>query len=409
MFANQHPAWVDRAISVIAIAGLLPVIVFNGLYSLSTGKRCLRKIPQRDALSRHTARYQWTGPLWANSACLFNLLRQDMSLLGVPVSDALELDLEASEDAMNALPTGFYSPYEAAKRVGMIDTSERQYLNRWAEQLTTLGYLQTLVLLLMAKLFYKTGALKIVERFSLMGVRIDNLSMAQAVDKICSPALQLSQDCSHMRAKIGYFINVNSINLAWDNSALKQDLNASDFNLADGSGVRLGAQKKGIQLLDNNNGTDLLLPLCRRLVEEGKGLYLLGAAPGVAQAAAKNLQEQFPELLITGVHDGYFDESENNKVVKSINRSLTSVVLVAMGSPRQERWIADNSDKLSVDTLLAVGGLFDFYSGKIPRAPEALRTVGFEWLYRLYQEPVTKFKRYVIGNPLYLWRLMMSQ
>jgi N-acetylglucosaminyldiphosphoundecaprenol N-acetyl-beta-D-mannosaminyltransferase len=237
-------------------------------------------------------------------------------------------------------------------------------------------------------------------RFNLMGVDIDNMRAVDAVNKICKSRMGKTQ--------VGYFINVNSINLAWSSRSMMDNLNKSDFNLADGSGVRLGAQRQGVKLLDNNNGTDLLPLLCKKLAKEGKAIYMLGAKPGVALKAAINLQEAYPGLLIAGTRDGYFSDDKNSDVVESINKSLASVVLVAMGSPRQEAWIAENSDKLNVDTVLAVGGLFDFFSGNIPRSPEFLRLIGAEWLFRLYQEPLTKFKRYVVGNPIYLWRLYTS-
>lgn len=115
-------------------------------------------------------------------------------------------------------------------------------------------------------------------------------------------------------------------------------------------------------------------------------------------------------MRIAGSHHGYFKAEDNAQIIAQINQSGADICLVAMGSPVQEQWLLDHANQLQCATALAVGGLFDFYSGKIPRAPRWLRELGFEWVWRLIQEPGTKFKRYVIGNPVFLFRtFVMNQ
>jgi exopolysaccharide biosynthesis WecB/TagA/CpsF family protein len=156
---------------------------------------------------------------------------------------------------------------------------------------------------------------------------------------------------------------------------------------------------------DNINGTDLFPLLCERLANTAHSIFLLGAREGVAESTAANMQERYPGLVIAGCQDGYFTPAEEDMVIDRINASGADVLLVAMGAPQQEKWIAKNRERLNVSLLMGVGGLFDFYSGRISRAPVWMREVGLEWVWRLLQEPGRMWRRYVIGNPLFLYRV----
>ena len=178
----------------------------------------------------------------------------------------------------------------------------------------------------------------------------------------------------------------------------------ADFVFADGSGVRFAANYKGVSLRDNVNGTDLLPYLCRNSVQNRQRIFLLGSSPEVVERTANNLTEMFPGLDVSGTQHGFFNKHDCAALIEKINRVNTDILLVALGSPIQEIWLQKNKSMLNVRTAIAVGGLFDFYSGRIPRAPLWMRKHGIEWIWRLMQEPVKKFKRYVIGNPLFLIR-----
>jgi N-acetylglucosaminyldiphosphoundecaprenol N-acetyl-beta-D-mannosaminyltransferase len=115
--------------------------------------------------------------------------------------------------------------------------------------------------------------------------------------------------------------------------------------------------------------------------------------------------ERYPQLKIAGARDGYFSPEEEEGVVDAINGSGARILLVAFGAPRQELWLARWRDRLLAPVSMGVGGLFDFYSGRIPRAPLWMREMGLEWVYRLMQEPGRMWRRYVIGNPLFLYRV----
>jgi len=145
--------------------------------------------------------------------------------------------------------------------------------------------------------------------------------------------------------------------------------------------------------------------LCEAAAREHVPIYLLGAKPGVAQATADNMVERYPNLTVAGVRDGYFNAEEEDAVVEAINESGARILLVAFGAPRQELWLEQWRDRLAPPVCMGVGGLFDFYSGRIARAPAWMREMGLEWVFRLLQEPGRMWRRYVIGNPLFLYRV----
>jgi len=234
-------------------------------------------------------------------------------------------------------------------------------------------------------------------QFSLFGIKVHNQSMAEAVENVMTYE-------SNMRVQTVCFVNVNTLNLARTHAYLTGAVNDANWVFADGSGVRLAAKRQGIVLKDNVNGTDMLPHLCERAAQTGRRIFLLGAAEGVADRAAQNLRQRYCGLQIVGTHHGYFDLSQSEQLIEQINASRADLLFVALGSPMQEQWLRMHREALTVNTALAVGGLFDFFSGRIPRAPLWLRKLGCEWVWRLMQEPRKKFHRYVIGNPAFLWR-----
>ncbi len=136
---------------------------------------------------------------------------------------------------------------------------------------------------------------------------------------------------------------------------------------------------------------------CREFAKRGYRVYLLGAKPGVAEEAAAALERQAPGLVVAGTAHGYFPAAETPSVLEAINNAKPDVVLVGMGVPVQELWIARNADRLEARMLWGVGGLFDFLSGRTRRGPKWLWNNGFEWLCRLIVEPGRLWRRYVFG------------
>jgi exopolysaccharide biosynthesis WecB/TagA/CpsF family protein len=231
----------------------------------------------------------------------------------------------------------------------------------------------------------------------MLGVEISNLTMEEALGQIFATV--------RGKEKRSFaFVNADCLNQASRNPAYSRVLSRQAAVFADGSGIRFAARMRGQKVRDNVNGTDMLPLLCAQAAKEGHGIFLLGARQGLAEEVARRMTAEHPGLLISGTHHGYFPASETQNVIDIINASGAHILLVAMGVPQQELWISRNLEKLSVNMVMGVGGLFDFYSGRIPRAPMWMRRSGTEWIYRLWQEPGRMWRRYILGNPLFVWR-----
>ncbi|GMA20277.1 WecB/TagA/CpsF family glycosyltransferase [Arsenicicoccus piscis] len=255
------------------------------------------------------------------------------------------------------------------------------------------------------------GGLDAPRAFSLLGVRIDNDTMSQAIDFIVEHALDPAvRDRPDPRRYAGEgrwlaaFVNPGCLNIACEDEAYRSALNDMARVWPDGVGVRIAATRHGHAVRENVNGTDLFPLLCARAAKEGLSLFLLGARPGIAQASAEIMVADHPGLKIAGTQHGYFTEAETDQVIERINASGADVLLVAMGVPQQEAWLTAHHDQLTVPVRFGVGALFDITSGTIPRAPLFLREVGLEWVWRLLKEPRRMWRRYVLGNPLFLYR-----
>ncbi len=246
---------------------------------------------------------------------------------------------------------------------------------------------------------WKIHAEKLVGSFEgyaeVFGVRFARETMPQALAALKTMVNDRS------RTYFCAFVNADCLNQAFRNREYASLLNSADRVWADGVGAAIAALWNKTPVPDNVNGTDMLPHLCR----SGYRIYLLGAAPGVAEAARERLSREYPEARIVGAEHGYFEDG-GAEAVGRINDAKADILLVAMGVPRQEFWIAEHLDRLDCGVAIGVGGLLDFASGRIPRAPLILRRMKLEWAFRLYQEPARLFRRYIIGNPQFLFRVL---
>lgn len=166
---------------------------------------------------------------------------------------------------------------------------------------------------------------------------------------------------------------------------------------------------KGYRILENVNGTDLFPRILFRLQEAGGKISLLGAKPGIVDLVAEYIERTYPGVRLGVIQHGYFSEQEEESTVSAIADSDSDILLVAFGVPKQDLWLARHLSRLNVGVGIGVGGLFDFYSGTIPRAPSWLRSLGMEWAFRLSQEPQRLWRRYLVGNFLFLYRVMVDR
>ncbi len=235
-------------------------------------------------------------------------------------------------------------------------------------------------------------------QITLFDIDIDNVTLERAVEMIVD---RLDGDTPTQVS----FLNADCVNIAYRSPEYLEALQKSDLVFADGIGVRVAGEVLGQSVCDNVNGTDLFPLLAAALEGSGKRIYLLGGRPGVADGVARWLAKNHPGVELAGWRNGYFSAEEEAKVVEDIRRSGADLVLVAFGAPRQELWIRRYLSKLGAKVVIGVGGLLDFFSGRISRAPRWIRKLGMEWSYRLYREPTRLGRRYVIGNVVFLARL----
>lgn len=234
---------------------------------------------------------------------------------------------------------------------------------------------------------------------SLFGLQICDTTLPDAAATIISAAQ------SQERLNVA-FVNAHCVNQWHQDEDYRKSLQSFDVLFADGVGMKIAAKAAGDDLTDNVNGTDLFPLLCEEAAETGVPIFLLGAQKGRADETARRMSILYPGLNIAGTHHGFFaSEQDEAAVIDRINASGAAILFVALGVPLQEKWIERNRARLEPHVILGVGGLFDYYSGAIERAPEKLRKNGLEWAWRLAQEPGRLWQRYIIGNAEFLARL----
>ena len=208
-------------------------------------------------------------------------------------------------------------------------------------------------------------------------------------------------------------VNIHFANLAYRRPWLREFFNSAPLNFCDGAGIQLAARLLGQRIGERITYGDWFDSLAAYCQARNFSLFFLGGQPGVAAAAADTIVARHPNLVIAGVHHGYFDKcrhsSENAEVISAINRCRPSILLVAFGMPLQEEWLAQNWGQIDACVALTGGAVFDYLSGRMRRAPIWLRRCGCEWLGRLLVEPRRLWKRYLIGNPLFLSRVLRQR
>ena len=205
-------------------------------------------------------------------------------------------------------------------------------------------------------------------------------------------------------------VNANCLNLIYEDAALRGFFDDADVVFCDGSGVMLAARLLGGRIPERITYADWAWRLAAFAEAEGLSLFLLGARPGVAKRAAQEFLARHPCLNITGIGHGHFDHTpgseENEAVLREVNAAGPDILIVGMGMPLQERWLMENRSRLDAGVTLTGGAVFDYVSGGLRRGPRLLTDNGFEWLARLLVEPRRLWRRYLLGNPLFLLRVL---
>jgi N-acetylglucosaminyldiphosphoundecaprenol N-acetyl-beta-D-mannosaminyltransferase len=205
------------------------------------------------------------------------------------------------------------------------------------------------------------------------------------------------------------YANAHSLNSAWDDVQVRSALNRADLVYADGVSVVWAGRVLGGCRLVKMTGADWIWPFCAWAQDQGVSVYILGGRPGVGSRARKTLLQRYPALKILGCADGYFQERSEAEIILEINRLCPQVLLVGMGTPSQERWLAAQRLALDVPVCWAVGALFDYVAGDERRVPAWMYALGLEWLWRLSVNPHGKWRRYILGNPRFVWRVLKQR
>lgn len=237
---------------------------------------------------------------------------------------------------------------------------------------------------------------------NVLGIRVHNLTMSGALAWIVA---QLDSE-QHRHV---CFVNAHCANVAGDMPEYLQLLNEADLVLADGSGLQMAGRVLNRPISENINGTDMFPLLMAALSGSSKRVFFFGARSGLTEQTRDWVGTHFPGTRICGTHHGYFTPHEEPDVIRTIRDSRADLLLVGFGVPQQEYWIRDHLEETGARVGIGVGGLFDFYSGRIPRAPEWMRRNGIEWVYRLIQEPTRLWHRYLVGNSRFLYRLTQQR
>lgn len=172
-----------------------------------------------------------------------------------------------------------------------------------------------------------------------------------------------------------------------EDAVLRRVVSAADLVVPDGVGITWAARLRGAPCPERVTGVDLVERLAERAARRGDRLFLLGAAPGVAVAAGERLVRRYPGLELAGTYSGSPDARDDAETLRRVREACPDVLVVAYGAPAQERWIARLRTQLGVPVAIGVGGALDVLAGRIPRAPQWMRRLGLEWLYRLARQP----------------------
>lgn len=217
-------------------------------------------------------------------------------------------------------------------------------------------------------------------RVDILGVQFDNFSMGELLAKVES-------EVEGQRSLIVALSNPEFVVRATEDSFLRRYLNeVCAVNVADGIGVVLASKVLGVPLKERVTGTDFLPALVGLAADRGYTLFFLGGRPGVAERAREFFQNTVGDGVVVGCRNGFFGMGEEDDIVAQINNTAADIVMVCLGSPKQEEWICRNQHRLKSKLVFGNGGALDYYSGEVNRAPVVVQKLGFEWLYRLGQD-----------------------
>jgi N-acetylglucosaminyldiphosphoundecaprenol N-acetyl-beta-D-mannosaminyltransferase len=217
----------------------------------------------------------------------------------------------------------------------------------------------------------------------------------------------IRQTITHKKRAQVMYANAYAVNLAQHNRDFLTTLQKAEIVFCDGYGVWLAAQLLKRPLPERFTPPDWIMELIELCAEQHYRIFLLGSESWIVEKVASQFLAIYPQLQITTQH-GYFETNgkENETVLQKINETLPDIILVGMGMPRQELWIEQNYEHHTTSVIISVGALFDYLAGHVKRGPRWMTDSGGEWLWRLYSEPTRLWRRYLLGNPRFVWLVL---
>lgn len=222
-----------------------------------------------------------------------------------------------------------------------------------------------------------------MSKVNILGVQVDSLSMAEATERV-KEYLDGEE-----RGRVIYTPNSEIIMAAKEEAGFKVVLNSADLVVPDGIGVVKAGKILGTPIPERVGGFDLTCSVMPYLDSQKKSLFIFGGKPGVAEKAAENLSKQYPGIVMAGTNDGYFSDDE--PIVQKISAAAPDYLMVCLGAPKQEKWIAAHKNELNAKVIIGAGGSADVFAGTMNRAPEFFIKHNLEWLYRIVKGK--RFKR----------------
>ncbi len=243
-----------------------------------------------------------------------------------------------------------------------------------------------------------------MESIKIFNIKIDLVNSKEINEEIVNL-------CRKNKKEVVANVNINAMNIAYENKKMKSFLDKAYINFIDGDGVNLGAKLLGLKTGPKVTYDWWIWELAEFSERNKLSWYILGAKEESVSTAVKKLNTAFPDLEIKGYQNGYFNkhDNENGKVVDEINRLQPNILLMAMGMPAQEEWLLDNWDKLKINVALTGGAVIDYISGEFKSTPDVFRKLKFEWFYRFLQRPKYLLRRYFVGNPLFIYRILVEK
>ncbi len=219
-----------------------------------------------------------------------------------------------------------------------------------------------------------------IERVEILGVKVDAVTMAQAVERVAS---LIAADKPSMVATA----NAEMLLRATHDDELKNILNAANLVVPDGAGTVWAAHHLGKFMPERVAGFDLVQELMKIAPAKSWKFFLFGAAPGIADKAKLKAESLYPGIKIVGTRNGYFTAADEPTIIEQIKSSRPDVLLAALGVPKQEKWLSAHMNELSVPVSIGVGGTFDVMAGVVKRAPLWMQRAKLEWLFRALLQP----------------------